>query len=198
MAIGKAIPEKAEEILITAYEDLPIIFFSADKNGKLETISPGLKSIGGYSPEEAIGKHLTEFYVRPETNKLLFKYLATKGTVTDFVVEMKHKTGKRVYSVVNARALRNGDNRVTGFVGVMVDVTPLKENETKLKEYIVALEKIIKKRTEELAAEMRELEKRNGQLQNFVEFAVRREKDLGDARKSLAKEKGESARQKKG
>lgn len=109
-------------------------FYRADREGVIVMISPSVKLLAGYSPEEVMGRKLTEFYVNPEDRNVLIQRLeADGGEVLDYDVEIFDSDGKRRWLSSSTRYWKDADGEVLGVEGIIRDITANREAEDALR-----------------------------------------------------------------
>lgn len=115
-------------------EDIKDIIFSLDVNGTITYINPAVKEIAGYEPTEMIGRSFTD-YIYPDDIGML-------------ITAVRDSLEKQIYKPDEYRVItKSGDIRwvrskskpsfrngiVDGLRGVLIDITPLKKAEEKIR-----------------------------------------------------------------
>ncbi|MFY9153724.1 MAG: PAS domain S-box protein [Prolixibacteraceae bacterium] len=132
------------------------VIWTIDTSGNFTYVSPSIKSLIGYWPEEIINKHFSIF-LTPKSAKLTknilkksperFKNLKSSmpGKIT---AESICKDGKLKWTEITANPMFNSKNEFYGYSGICRDITDRikaeqlqKENETHLKELIETKDK---------------------------------------------------------
>lgn len=117
------------------------IIWILDKNYKYTFISPSVKTLLGFSPEEIIGKnmgtHLPE--LPEETYKALGNHhpditLLKKLTDNKWESINKTKEGKEIWLESNIKPYLNEENNIEGIIGVTRDISERKTSELILRE----------------------------------------------------------------
>ena len=145
--------QASEEQFRTLVENIPDVAWRADAEGVLVYVSPKVKKICGYEPEELLGQ--SRFArVHPEDAvevRKRYGLLFGKGRDFNLHYRLRHKSGKWLW--VHDRA------QVAGVyaTGVFSDVTKLRKLEDELKEYRFWLEEMVDERTQEAEAVNRQL-----------------------------------------
>ena len=106
------------QLLVASIEDYAI--FMLDPAGRIATWNAGAQQIKGYSPEEALGQHISIFYppedvARGKPQALLGVALA-EGRVEDEGWRVR-RDGSRFWADVIITALRDERGRLRGFQG---------------------------------------------------------------------------------
>ncbi len=116
------------------FENVQDVYYQTDNQGYITTISPSIKRYSGFTPEELIGTPVTNVYSDPEDRIKLVKEIKTSGEVVDYVVRLKSKCGKMVYTSVNAHIFFDKNGKHAGIEGSLRDVTERVIAEDKLRE----------------------------------------------------------------
>ncbi|HOV89560.1 MAG TPA: PAS domain-containing sensor histidine kinase [Syntrophorhabdaceae bacterium] len=139
---------KAEEKYRNIFENAIEGIFQTSPEGRFLSANPSLARIHGYdSPEDLIDSIIDmehQLYVHPEDRKRLAKILHEKGFVEHFEVEMYRKDRSLHWISINAKAVKDAQNRILYYEGTMLDITQRKLAEQALKEseerYRIAIE----------------------------------------------------------
>ncbi len=125
------------------YNSLMDVYFKLDLNGTILEISPSLTEIGGYLPDEVIGKTDAFFYSEISEREYIYKKLYETGKLFNERIHLKHKSGKIVPVSVNTKIVFDENNNPLFIEGFLrnVETTVLLEKE--LEENIKKLEFII-------------------------------------------------------
>ncbi|MCX6557584.1 MAG: PAS domain S-box protein [Candidatus Aminicenantes bacterium] len=111
------------------------VIFSVDISGKIEYLSPAIRRVTGYTPEEVTGRNLFDFF-NPEDRKRYGEQMqqtADSGSsVGEFQITVKDKSSKWVMASSRS-VVENG--RIVGIRGIMSDISERKEAESKLLAY---------------------------------------------------------------
>ena len=94
------------------------------------------KNICGFSPKEIVGKEFDKVLSRcnKPCNKVLKETLKTKKTIREFRVECRHQVRSGQIVLLSSSPLIDRNNRFSGAVLVVRDITRLTDLEEKLKE----------------------------------------------------------------
>ncbi|MFW5942802.1 MAG: PAS domain S-box protein, partial [Chloroflexota bacterium] len=107
-----------------------------DPNGVVTSWNRGAEKIYGYSAEEAIGRPVN-FVAPPERRQEAntFAALARKagGDSQTFTTVRQHKDGRRLLVSLSVSPIRDASGRLTGFSGIVRDITQQKRAEARLR-----------------------------------------------------------------
>ena len=126
--------ERAEEQLRIIVENTYDIIFQLSPLGVIRYVSPKVKEIYGYEPEDLIGKHLkktTPVSELPRALKELKSALSGK-VISNFKINQLDANGKIVTVEINANPVRKG-GKIVAVEGIMRDITERKRAEEEAK-----------------------------------------------------------------
>ncbi len=130
-ALVKVKTEKDMQLMNERYDQLSSqtrsMTFEIDSNGLYTAISPVVKDLLGYEPEEVIGKmHFIDFFPPAQREAFaqeIFEQLKTREPVTNYVNQLITKDGETVWVSTNSLPLFNDKNELTGYWGIDRDIT---------------------------------------------------------------------------
>lgn len=126
-----------QELFVFISEKSENIISSLSPQGVFTYVSPNVKVLLGYSPEEVIGKP-AEVFNPPETNVELLNYrnsLASDGDTRRFTGRLRHKNGEHRWYETTVQYIRDPSGAIIQTIGVGRDITDRKEAEEKI-EYL--------------------------------------------------------------
>jgi len=144
-------------ILIEAVSDCAI--YSLDKNGRITSWNSGAQRIKGYTTEEIIGRHFSQFYTKEDVEAgVPQRVLETAAVAGHYEGEgwRVRKDGTKFWSNVVVTPLHNEDGELVGFSKITRDITERQQ----------LLEKI-RQHAEELELRIAEREQTNAELEAF-------------------------------
>ena len=144
-------------LLVDAVTDYAI--YSLDPKGNVTSWNSGAEKIKGYTADEIIGKHFSQFYAPEDAEAgLPKKVLETAETTGHFEGEgwRVRKDGSRFWSSVVVTPLRNEAGQLLGFSKITRDVTDRKKLLDRIQQH-----------TEELELRIAEREQTNAELEAF-------------------------------
>ena len=119
----------------------------------------------GYSPEEILGHPLSDFLFEEDLEDHERRMERRRQGISEsYDRRWRHKDGHVVWTHISATPLRDDDDRVVGFLGMMTDITTRKAVEDDLKRRNEELERFERAvvgrelRMKELKAQITELE----------------------------------------
>ncbi|MFW5645400.1 MAG: PAS domain S-box protein, partial [Bacteroidota bacterium] len=110
------------------------IYFEADLHGMIRFVSPSVKNVSGYAPEELTGMNMQDIYVNPELRDHYIRILSEKGFVKDYEVELYDKNSNIRKCTITSRLLKRPHDVPTGIIGIIRDVTEKLNYVNKLEE----------------------------------------------------------------
>ena len=121
--------KKSEEKHRSLVEGISHIIFTTDTSGRLTYVSPVIRQVLGYTPEELAGKHFY-FLVPSEQRHILGEKLkeAQAGKLGPYDFQMLDKSGSIHWGRIIAQPLVVGD-KIQGITGLIGDITDLKHIE---------------------------------------------------------------------
>jgi len=125
----------AEERFRGIAESSPDAIFTVDMEGQIAYFSPSIERVGGFKPEELVGKSMMAFLPESEIPKTSqnFTIVARGESVRGIELKVLRKDGTLASVEVNASPIVK-EGRVVGVVGVLRDITERRKMEEELKE----------------------------------------------------------------
>ncbi|MCU0595378.1 MAG: Cache 3/Cache 2 fusion domain-containing protein [Desulfobacterota bacterium] len=119
---------------------------TTDLKGKLTYVNRAMEEMLGYSREEILGSHISNFYVRgmPLAREIM-DLLKVSERAENFEMEVRTKSGKVLTILTSLFLLRNEEGAIIGTAGIFKDITVQKALEAKLKDaqaYLVEASKM--------------------------------------------------------
>ena len=128
--------QDSEKKLRNITENSTNLFYQHDVEGKLSYVSPQVKNILGYSVDEAMVKwteFVTDNPINSEGVKHTEKAIKTGEVQPTYELELKHKSGKKVWVEVREAPLVEKGETIA-IVGALSDITEQKKAAIALKE----------------------------------------------------------------
>ena len=173
--------KESEEKFRTFMETASDLMHMADKDGNITYVNEATARTLGYSKEEMIGKHVTQFLSKEVLEKDFkpgWEELITKGKITVEAVWVT-KDGKEIYGEQKVVAIYDSDGNYAGSRAVFRDLTERKRAERELQEKNEQLDtqnEELRATEEELRAANEELQAANEELRETQEQLIRSEK----------------------
>lgn len=108
------------------FESIRDVYYLTSLDGKILSISPSIREVGGYDPQEMVGRSVLDLYKNPADRDNLIREMMTAGGITNYEVVCKAQDGREVISSISGRIIYNDKGHPEGFAGVMRDITELK------------------------------------------------------------------------
>jgi diguanylate cyclase (GGDEF)-like protein/PAS domain S-box-containing protein len=122
--------------IFESFEDL---YYQTDEKGIIRVLSPSLYRLTGWSPDELIGKPVTDVYVSPNDQGGLLAEISPNGFLRDYEVFLKKKDGTQAYASLAASIFTDPDGRPCGIAGTLRDITERKRLESQREVMLEAL-----------------------------------------------------------
>jgi PAS domain S-box-containing protein len=118
------------------FESIHHGIFVSSKEGKFLDCNPAMLEMLGYnSKEEFLALNLArDVYTNPQDRERFQRLVKEAGYVKDFEVVYRKKSGEEATILLSARALRNEMDEITGYQGIMIDITERKRKEDRARE----------------------------------------------------------------
>jgi len=153
------INEKKYRQIFESFQDL---YFRVNNRGVIEIVTPSVKQLAGYEPEEVVGHSVLDLYVDSKDRDKFLETLQPSGRVQNYEVRLLKKGGQVATVSMNAHFVYDTEHRPVGVEGVMRDITELKCAEDNLKRVNKKLTGAIKHASEmALQAEQANIAKSN-------------------------------------
>jgi len=123
--------------LIEASPD-PIAIINA--GGKISDVNEATVAATGLSREELIGTDFSQYFTDPARAKEGYESVFRDGSVTDFALEIRHRSGRLIPALYNASVLRDDTGTVTGVFAAARDISALKKAEEELSQLAAIVE----------------------------------------------------------
>jgi len=127
--------EKSEKRYRTLVETMNEGLGVRDSEWRFTYVNDRLCEILGRPRDEIIGHHVLEF-VHPDNRAIMEEEIERQksGAARRFEVAWAAPDGRKVYTLVSPRIMQDDRGRITGSIGVLVDITERREAERALRE----------------------------------------------------------------
>jgi PAS domain S-box-containing protein len=113
-------------------ESKDVIYIIAASKQLVDINFAGLE-LFGYTKEELLSLDIgSDLFFDPHERESFGKKLFARGYVRDYEVRMKKKNGKELAVLVSGSIIRNGRGEITGYRGIIHDITKRKQLEQQL------------------------------------------------------------------
>ncbi len=184
--------KESEERYRSALENLDEIIYVSDPDGFISFVSPGVRGILGYAPDEVIGRSVFEL-VHPDEVEAVAERRARllAGHPTTAELRILARDGSVRWVSSTTQPLRKGE-AVVGYQGVIRDVTAAKQAEAELEQHRRNLEKLVLDRTAALSdaraaalSLMQDSERQRAEIERTLAESRRMEAALRESEDSL-------------
>lgn len=142
---------ESEEMFRNIFNSFQDIYFRCDIKGNLTMISPSVKELLGYEPEQVLSKNITNYYLYNSRIKELFRQLVKYKTVRNFEASVISENGQLLQCICNIRLIYGKNGLPTEIEGVARDITELKRTNLELLHAKEVAEKSLKVKEQFLA-----------------------------------------------
>jgi PAS domain S-box-containing protein len=136
--------QESEEKFRDIFESFQDIYYRTNLTGEILMISPSVSEFMGYTPEEVVGKKLTDFYENPHSHESFEDELLFNGIVKNYETNIRTKYGTVIQTISNARVIYNKRHEPIAIEAVARDITSLKMANEELRNAKELAEKSLK------------------------------------------------------
>ncbi|MFW6364828.1 MAG: PAS domain S-box protein [Bacteroidota bacterium] len=124
-----------EELYRHIIENIQDVYYRSDLNGNLIMVSPSIKSVFGYEPEEIIGCNIADkFYESPSQRLSFVEELKKKGEVSNYEVNLIDREGNSIPILASSHYIYDKNGEKKGIEGTLTNISKRKQFEKALKE----------------------------------------------------------------
>lgn len=125
---------ESEQRFRRIFESIFDVYYEADVNGIVTTLSPSVEEHYGYRPEEIIGRPATTVYADPNQREgLLAALKKNHGSVNDYELTLQAKNGQIKPTSCSTRIIVDSKGNPVGVRGVLRDISQRKKTEADLR-----------------------------------------------------------------
>jgi len=123
--------KKSKRKVLRIIDNLQDVYYEADKEGVIQTISASIYDASGYTVDEVTGTQLADYYVDPDGRRKFMQALSASGNgkIYDYELELRQKDGGTKSVSCNAQFLYDDDGQVRGVEGTVRDISEKKQRE---------------------------------------------------------------------
>jgi PAS domain S-box-containing protein len=119
--------QESEEKFRNIFESFQDIYYRTDLHGKITMISPSGCELSGFSQDEIIGKHISDFFTTNKQQGNLIREVLKTGRVKNYETNVIMKDGVAIQCISNIRLIFNKEGKPVAVDGVARDITFLKK-----------------------------------------------------------------------
>ncbi|HEY6871215.1 MAG TPA: GAF domain-containing protein [Geobacteraceae bacterium] len=128
-----ALLRESERKFRTLFEESKDVIYIMSPDGRFLDINSSAVELFGYQKEELLSLDVVgELYCDPTDRERFLQGLLAKGYVRDFEVCLRRKGGDQLHVLKTATAIRNDQGEISGYRGIIHDVTQRKRLELQL------------------------------------------------------------------
>lgn len=157
-------------------------------DGSFIDINPAGLKLFGYDEADIDYISVRDLYVEDEDRNRLMKFLAEKGEVSDYEVDLLKKDGQTVlHCLLSTIVIHDKNNEIIGYQGIIKDITEKKKAEEALIKSLrdldfankelhslnLTLEQKVDERTRQLVREKEVVENQNREITESINYAKR-------------------------
>jgi len=157
--------------------------WEVDKDSRYTYVSPKIRDVLGYYPDEIIGKTPFDLMSSEEADRVSKIFDVIRATKRPFHCLENinlHKKGHHVVLETSGVPIVGDDGELSGYRGIDRNITQRKKAENELRKYQYELENRVKERTRELEIQKSNLEEANIVLQVLLEKRLEDKKEMED------------------
>lgn len=140
--------EKVKQRMESIVQSSADAIIATDLDGNIIFANKGVETLLGCTEQEIMGEPITAYYAQGRKDaKRLRKFLIKRGQIQNMELDFTTKDGLLVHTLASFSLLKNENGTITGFMGVIKDVTEQKRLQQTLKSLNAAASKIQKSRT---------------------------------------------------
>lgn len=115
-------------------ESCPDIIISVDRNGTITFYNDGARENLGFTPDEVLGKNVTEVYPsREEAHRVMAAMRADdtdgRGRVSNFETMFKTKRGEKIPVAISASIIYDDQGKESGSIGFAKDIREIRRRD---------------------------------------------------------------------
>lgn len=147
------------------FYDLKDAIYESTTDGRLVDINPAGIELFGYGSKDDILKVdvARELYINAQDRTRFKVKLEQEGFVKNYELLVKNKQGEKLVVLETATLVKNREGEVTGYRGILRDITELKKSEDLLRDYLEEVATV----NEQLKKSEAELRKTNNEKDKF-------------------------------
>jgi two-component system, cell cycle sensor histidine kinase and response regulator CckA len=121
--------KESEARFRSLFENSQDMIYVSDPQGKILEINPAGLNLLGYRREEILGIPADKFYADPEDRNAFINEIKNKQNLKEYELTLKNIKGDILYGLETANTMIDQEGRITGFQGIIRDVTESRKAE---------------------------------------------------------------------
>ncbi|ACL17826.1 PAS domain S-box protein [Methanosphaerula palustris] len=121
--------QESEKKYRSIFNSFPDLYYQTDQNGIITILSPSVKRLAGWAPEDLIGHPVYELYPFPEERAGLLETLRCTGEVQGYEITLKHRDGCTIPASVSCHQIYDDAGELAAIEGTIRDITQRKQGE---------------------------------------------------------------------
>lgn len=126
--------QESEKKYRAIFNNFPDLYYRTDLNGIITTLSPSVKRLSGWAPEDLIGHPAIEIYPFPEQRAGLLDTLLRMGEVHGYEITLRKKDGRQIQASVSCHFIYDDAGKPDAIEGTIRDIDEKKRMEIALQE----------------------------------------------------------------
>ncbi|WP_247231691.1 PAS domain S-box protein [Telluribacter sp. SYSU D00476] len=124
---------QSEEVFRGIFENLQDIYVRIDRKGQITMVSPSVFKRSGYTPQEVLGRNISEFFIEPQLIHAALIRLRRDKSLRNFEVPLRVKDGSERQFMLNMLLFPDEKGKPLEIAALARDITELKKNELELR-----------------------------------------------------------------
>ncbi len=172
--------KKYHQLVETMNEGLSV----SDKNYIFTFVNPRFAEILGYSPDEILRHHITDFF-DAKNKKIIKAQMARRrhGEEKSYDITWTGKDGRKIDTIISPRAFFDTKGNYKGSLGILTDTTERRQFERQILKLNERLEQTVAKRTAKLRKIhkllLEDIKKRERLEKEIIEISEREKRRIG-------------------
>ena len=128
-------PEKAESLYRDLFEAVHDALLITERDGTIVAANAAAAALFGYDRAELTRLNVRRLYLNPDHRARFRQEIERAGFVRDFEVAFRARDGRRLDCLLTTAVRRAADGTVTGYQGIIFDVTERRRMEKRVRDY---------------------------------------------------------------
>ena len=124
--------KESEARFRSLFENSQDVIYISDKTGNFLEMNPAGLSLFGYERQEILDTQPDQLYADPRERKLFSTQLKNKKSLKEYELRLMNKKGDIIFALETANTMLDRDGNISGFQGIIRDVTEKKKREETL------------------------------------------------------------------